>query len=187
MGGLELHRTDEIDQFVTDAHRGDERRSLAVGLGDATLRSGRDQLRRRVTVNGHGEPGIMDSHRCIGSNFARRRAEKQIPASRIAHRMIGHDVSLNFAASRLDFQAGIIDLRSRTTGRHNGTPDPGDSLPATQQAPDDKGLFDRAARRMEIDRALRILHIAQETANASGRPLVDFALNGNPAVATGPA
>ncbi|HZE53902.1 MAG TPA: hypothetical protein VE111_11620 [Bradyrhizobium sp.] len=101
--------------------------------------------------------------------------------------MTRHDFSLNFAASGLDFKAGVVDLRSGTAGGNNGSPDPGNSPPAAQQAANHEGLFHRTTRRMEIDRALRVLHILQETANARGGIPIDIAFDGNPAVTTGPA
>ena len=49
-----------------------------------------------------------------------------------------------------------------------GPPDPGNRLPAAQQAADHEGLFHRTTRRMEIDRSLRVFDIPQETTNARG-------------------
>ncbi|MGZ5872620.1 MAG: hypothetical protein ACXWKP_10975 [Bradyrhizobium sp.] len=138
-------------------------------------------------MNDKSESGIMDGHRRIGRHLARRRPEKQITAGRIAHRSTRHDLGLNFAAPGLDLKAGVVDLRSGSACGNNGPPDPGDSLPATQQTPNHEGLFNRTTRRMEIDRALRVFHILQETANTRGGIAIDVAFDSDPAVATGAA
>jgi hypothetical protein len=52
-----------------------------------------------------------------------------------------------------------------------------------QQASDD-GLLDHAARRVEIDRKLRVLHISQEAANARAGILIDLTLNRDPMIAS---
>src|SRR5205814_1892908 len=121
-------------------------------------------------------------HRSIGSDLSRCRSQKQVTAGRVAHRLTRHDFSLNFAAPGLDFKAGVVDLRSGAARGDKGSPDPRHSPPAAQQAANHEGLFNRTTRRMEIDRALRVLHILQETANARGGTPIDIAFDGNPAV-----
>ena len=101
--------------------------------------------------------------------------------------MARYDLSLNFAAAGLDFKAGVVDLRAWIAPGNDGPPDPGNRLPATQQAPNHVGLFNRTTRRMEIDRALRVFHALQETANARSRIPIDIAFNRDPAVTTRPA
>src|ERR1700720_4403215 len=128
----------------------------------------------------------MNRHRGIGSHLTRRRSQEQVTAGGVAHRLTRHDFSLNFAASGLDFKAGVVDLRSGTARGNNGPPDPRNRLPAAQPAANHEGLFYRTARRMEIDRALRVLHILQETANARGGIPIDIAFHRNPAVTTWP-
>jgi hypothetical protein len=93
-------------------------------------------------------------------------------------------LGLDLTAAVLDLETGGVDLGSRRTSGHDGPADPRNRLPAPQQAPDCKGRFNRATRRMEIDRAPRILHGAKETANAGGGPAIDLAFDRNPAIAT---
>src|SRR4029453_5744419 len=85
---------------------------------------------------------------------------------------------------RLDLEAGCVDLGSSGAGGCEGAPDPGDGLPAAQQAGDDIRWPDRAARRMEIDRPLAVLDVAQEAADARSRALIDLAFDRDPAIAT---
>jgi len=127
------------------------------------------------------ELGIMDRHRGIGSHFARRRSQEQVTASRVAHRLTRHDFSLNFAASGLDLrQASSICApapQAATTVRPTGQQPSGCATSGQSRRP-----VPPNHPRMEIDRALRVLHILQETANARGGIPIDIAFDGNPAV-----
>jgi hypothetical protein len=53
-----------------------------------------------------------------------------------------------------------------------------------QQASDDEGLLDHAARRVEIDRKLRVFHISQEAANVRAGILIDLTFNRDPMIAS---
>src|SRR6185295_6514513 len=104
-------------------------------------------------------------------------------AGGIAHGVAGREFGLNLPACRLDLEAGRVDLGSSGAGGCAGASDPGNGLPAAQQAGDGVGRPDRAARRMEIDRPPGVLDVAQEAVDAHGRALIDLALDRNPAIA----
>jgi len=75
-------------------------------------------------------------------------------------------------------------LLTLAAGGNDRATDPGDRLPAAQQASDHVGLIDLAARRMQIDRAPPVFHVPKETADPRGGVVIDIALNRNPAIAT---
>src|SRR5439155_18458535 len=177
MQALELYRLDEIIQLTADAHGNDVGGALAVGPFHAALLEIGNLLRREWPANEQREPGVMHGDRGIGRDFAGRGAEKQIAASRIAHGVTGCEFGLNLPACRLDLEAGRVDLGSSGAGGCDGASDPGDGLPAAQQAGDDIGWPDRTARRMEIDRPPGVLDVAQEAADARGRDLIDLAFD----------
>jgi hypothetical protein len=52
-------------------------------------------------------------------------------------------LSLDLTAAGLDLEAGGVDLGPRCARRRDGPADPGDRLPAAQQAADDIGLLDQ--------------------------------------------
>ena len=174
---------DEILEFVTDAHRDDERRPLAIGPVHAAFPERRQHLRRRVSANDERQFGIMHRDSGIRRHLARGGAKEQIAAGRIAHRMIGRDRAFELAAAILDLEAGVVDLRSGRASGDDRAPDPRHRLPASQQPADRVGRFDGTARRMEVDRAPGVLHVAQEWADARGGSRVDDAFHGDPAVA----
>src|SRR4029079_10313685 len=64
---------------------------------------------------------------------------------------------------------------------------PGDRLGAAHEPPDGVGLLDVSARRIKVDRTLRVLDAGEEAANAHCGALVDLAFDGDPAVAARPA
>ena len=167
-----------------DAHGNDEGGTLAVGPRHAALLEFRDLLRREWPVSEQRQSGVMHGDRGIGRDFAGRGAEKQVAAGGIAHGVTGREFGLDLPACRLELEAGRVDLGSSGAAGCDGASDPGDGLPAAQQASDDIGRPDRAARRMKIDRPLAVLDVAQEAADARGRALIDLAFDRNPAIAT---
>ena len=184
MQAFEFHRLDEIVQLAADAHGNDEGGALEVGPRHAALLELGDLLCREWPAGEQREPGVMDGDRGIGRDFAGRGAEKQIAAGRIAHGITGREFGLDFPARRLDLEAGRVDLASSGAGGCDGASDPGCGLPAAEQAGDDIGWPDRAARRIKIDRPTAVLDVAQETADARGRPLIDLTFDRDPAIAT---
>ena len=155
---LEFHGFDEIVEFMADAHRGHDMRSRRDRPWPCSRVPDRPRsAARRCPWTIRRELGVMDGHRGIGSDLARRRAEKQISSRPNCTSRDGRDFSLDFAARGLDLEAGIIDLSSCGAGGYDRPSDPGNDRPPAQHASDREGLLHRTARRMEIDRPLGYL------------------------------
>src|SRR3954471_10566478 len=184
MQALEFHRLDQIVQLAADAHGNDEGGALVVGPRHAALLELGNLLRRERPVGEQRQFGVMHGNHGIGRDLAGGGAEKQIAASGVAHGVAGRELGLDLPACRLDLEAGRVDLGSSGATGCDGASDPGDGLPAAQQAGDDIRRPDRAARRMKIDRPLAVLDVAQEAADAGGRALIDLAFDRDPAIAT---
>src|ERR1700730_13077705 len=101
---------------MADAHRLDERRPFAVVPIAVAGHELRALARRWMSTKLHDEFRVVDAQRRIGRNFTGCRAQEQIAAGGIAHCVARREFGLDLAASGLDLEARIVDLRPSRAG-----------------------------------------------------------------------
>lgn len=101
--------------------------------------------------------------------------------------MVGRELRLDLAAGGLGLQACGVHLCAGGARRRDRPADPCDRLATAQQPADDVGLLHVPAGRMKVDRTPSVLDAGQEAANSRRGVAIDLTLDGDPAVAAGPA